>query len=143
MEQIQLIIPLATAFSKGKLTYQEFRQRIAESLEFHLEVSKASHLPEHHEEKKSISISLLRSRNSQLGKSQQGRSQAGQGKSKIAGRDLRSRIKEKSKLRSINPLNVSKAMDRSNISKYTDRSRNDRSKYTDRSKFTERSKLHP
>lgn len=44
VEQIQLIVPLGTAFSKGKLTHKEFRQRIAESLEFHLEVSRASNL---------------------------------------------------------------------------------------------------
>lgn len=77
VEQIQLIVPLGTAFAKGKLTHKEFKQRIAESLEFHLEVSRASNLPE--QEKKSISISMLKSRNSHLGKSQQG-------KSRIAGR---------------------------------------------------------
>lgn len=63
------------------------------------------------------------------------------GKSKIAGRDLRDKIKEKSRLRNLNGMDMSKAMDRSSISKYTDRSRINRSKFTERSKYTNKSKL--
>lgn len=64
------------------------------------------------------------------------------GKSKIAGRDLREKIKEKSRLRNMNGMDLSKAMDRSSISKYTDKSKIDRSKFTERSKHTNKSKLN-
>lgn len=41
----------------------------------------------------------------------------------------------------MNPLNLSRPMDRSNISRFTDRSRADRSKFTEKSKVTERSRV--
>jgi hypothetical protein len=93
VEQIQLVIPLNLALTKGKITYKEFKDRVKESLEFHNDVSVNRSNTVSAKKSFSISQSVMRSK---MPGSKMGMSQFG--KSKIAGRELLERMKSKSKI---------------------------------------------
>ena len=119
MEEIQLLSPFYISYSKGKITFRDFKERMKEVVDLHNEVSA------NHSQNKSKSINHSRSLiASKIAKNKMTKSKMGN--SKLGGKELMDKIKAKSKFGDTSQMDLSKIIDRSHMM--------DKSKYLDRSK---------
>ena len=112
VEQIQLVVPLHNALHKGKISFKDFKQRVAEMLEFHQDLSVSQGAQKSSGNPRSLLKSKLKNK-----------------QSKIASKQLFSRMKSKSRF-DASRMDMSKVMDRSQIaskskSKIVEKSRQD------------------
>lgn len=109
MEEIQLLTPFYLSYSKGKIGFKDFKERMKEVVDLHNEVSANIS----HNKSKSI-----------IAKTKMARSKMGN--SKLGGKELMDKIKAKSKFGDSSQMDLSKVIDRSQMldkSKQMDRSR--------------------
>lgn len=96
--------PFYLSYSKGKITFRDFKERMKEVVDLHNEVS--------------ANISLNKSKSINLSKSIIARTKMARSKmrnSKLGGKELMDKIKAKSKFGDSSQMDLSKAIDRSQM----------------------------